>query len=139
VPRLAIELPEDFHFETEIRVRITDLNYGAHLGNDAMLTLVHEARVRFLESLGASEADIEGRTMILADAAIVYRAESFAGDVLRFEVACADVQRVSCDFCYRVTRVSDGLRIAEAKTAAVFLDKDTRKPVRVPPLLQSRK
>ena len=44
--RVEIELPEQFPFATEIPIRISDINYGNHLGNDAVLSLAQEARVR---------------------------------------------------------------------------------------------
>ena len=31
--RVKLELPETFSFSTELTVRVTDLNYGGHLGN----------------------------------------------------------------------------------------------------------
>lgn len=58
--RLTLELPEHFAFYTEITVSIRDINYGGHLGNDAVLGLAHEARLRYLKSLGFSELDIGG-------------------------------------------------------------------------------
>ena len=99
--RLSLTLPDEFGFATEIDVRVTDLNYGRHLGNDAMLGMIHEARVRFLAAHGAREGDVGGKPLVLADAAIVYRAEAFLGDRLRFEVAVGDIGRVGCDLCYR--------------------------------------
>jgi hypothetical protein len=45
-----------------------DINYGGHLGNDAVLSLVHEARVRFLKQQGYTENNIEGAGIIMADA-----------------------------------------------------------------------
>ena len=60
MPRIRLELPDRFHFRTSLTVRVTDLNYGRHLGNDAVLGLLHEARVRFLRSLGYAELDVEG-------------------------------------------------------------------------------
>ena len=135
--RLSIALPETFLFSTEIDVRVTDLNYGRHLGNDAMLSLIHEARVRFLRARDMSEGDIDGTALILADVAICYRAEVFAGDRLRFDIALGDFARVSCDMLYRVTRVEDNVRAAEAKTGLVFLDPDTRRPTAVPDSLRS--
>jgi acyl-CoA thioesterase FadM len=130
--RVQIALPDQFPFATEIEVRITDLNYGRHLGNDSMLSLLHEARVRFLAAHGMNEGDVGGRMLIMADAAVVYRAEAFAGDRLKFEVAVADVGRAACDLVYRVTRPTDGRLVAEAKTGVVFLDAATRKVVRLP-------
>ncbi|MBI5851444.1 MAG: thioesterase family protein [Planctomycetes bacterium] len=130
--RLALTLPEVLPFATELEVRITDLNYGKHLGNDAMVSLLHEARWRFLRKHGLSESDCGGTSLVVGDLAIVYRAESFAGDVLRFEVGVTDLARVGCDFVYRVTRIGDGKVVAEAKTGIVFLDPATRRPTRVP-------
>jgi acyl-CoA thioesterase FadM len=43
--RFEIQGPEVFR--TRLRVRVDDVNYGGHLGNDAVLTLCHEARIRF--------------------------------------------------------------------------------------------
>jgi acyl-CoA thioesterase FadM len=130
--RLTLELPESFPFATEIDVRVTDLNYGGHVGNDAMLSLIHEARYRFLHAHGLSEHDCGGAALILADVAIVYRAEAFAGDRLRFEVAFGDLARVGCDLLYRVTRPADRKLVVEAKTGIVFLDPSSRRPVAIP-------
>ena len=55
MPRVKVTLPESFLFTVELPIRITDLNYGAHLGNDALLSLLHEARVKFLAHLGQPE------------------------------------------------------------------------------------
>ena len=33
-----------------IPVRITDLNYGNHVGNDAFVSIIHEARMKWLHS-----------------------------------------------------------------------------------------
>ncbi len=130
--RLHLTLPEHLRWSTEIEVRVTDLNYGNHLGNDAMLGLVHEARWRFLRAHGLSEGDCGGARLILADAAICYRAEAFGGDQLRFAVGVGDFARVGCDVWYRVTRPADGALVAEAKTGVVFLDPQTRRPTAVP-------
>lgn len=130
--RIHLALPERLPFWTEIDVRVTDMNYGAHLGNDAMLGLIHEARWRFLRHHGMSEGDCGGAPLVLSDVAIVYRKEAFAGDRLRFEVGIADVGRVGCDFVYRVTRPADGALVAEAKTGIVFLDPASRRPIAVP-------
>ncbi len=132
MPRIKIQLPETLPFSLEVDLRVTDMNYGSHLGNDALLGLLHEARWRFLRAHGLLENNCDGTTMIMADVAIAYRAEAFAGDRLRFEVGIDDVSRVGCNFVYRVTRCGDGELIAEAKTGIVFLNPDTRRPTAVP-------
>ena len=59
--RIEIQLPENFIFQTEIAVRVSDLNYGNHVGNDSILTLMQEARTLFYRSMGfESEVKLEG-------------------------------------------------------------------------------
>jgi acyl-CoA thioester hydrolase len=71
--RVKLEIPETLPFSTEISVRIGDINYGGHLGNDAVLSIVHEARVRFLGSLGYTEMNVEGKGIIMTDAVVVFK------------------------------------------------------------------
>ena len=52
MPRVHVELPEKFLFETELTVRASDLNYGNHVGHDTILSLMQEARVQFYRALG---------------------------------------------------------------------------------------
>ena len=53
------DFPEVFH-TVELPVRITDINYGQHLGNDRLFALLHEARIQFLSQWGFSEIDAGG-------------------------------------------------------------------------------
>jgi len=130
--RIKLELPDNFTFSTEITVRIDDINYGGHLGNDSILSLVHEARVRFLKKFGFTEADIDGVGLIMTDAVIVYKSESFYSDVLRIEVAVSDVSEVGCDFVFKLSNKETGNEVARAKTGIVFFDYEHRKIVEVP-------
>jgi len=132
VVRTKLELPEKFDFSTEIPVRIENINYGGHLGNDSLLSLVHEARLRFLKSHGFTEADIGGVGIIMVDTIIVYKAESFHGDILRFEVAVVNIGRTGCDFFFRVTNSLKKKDIAHVKTGVVFFDYNTRKVAQTP-------
>ncbi len=111
-----------FVFRTEMEVRITDINYGQHVGNDAMLGLLHEARLRFLASFGFSEQDIGGAGMLMGDAVVQFKAVSFRGDELVVEMGLADVERRTFDLMYRVVRKSDGATVALAKTGMVAFD-----------------
>jgi acyl-CoA thioesterase FadM len=128
--RIKIELPERLPFITTIEVRITDLNYGNHLGNDSLLSILHEARCRYLSSLGYSEKDLEGTGIIMADVGIEYKSEAGYGEHLQVEVGVAGFTRVAFDMFYRVT--SAGRLVAIAKTGIVCYDYALRKVVKVP-------
>ena len=132
--RVQIDLPERFAFRTELEVRVSDLNYGNHVGNDGILTLVHEARRRYLRSLGADEIGADGVGFVIADAAIVYRAQAFYADRLTLEVAAGEFQSRSCAFYFRVSK--GGETVAEARTGVVCFDFKAQKAVSIPaPLL----
>ncbi|OIO36628.1 MAG: thioesterase [Candidatus Omnitrophica bacterium CG1_02_46_14] len=130
--RIKLDLPEKFSFATEIPVRITDINYGGHLGNDSVLAVIHEARVRFLNKYGYTELNICGAGLIQSDAVIVFKAEAFYGDVIRVGVAVGDFSSTGCDFFFLLTNKADGKVIARAKTGIVFYDYTRKKPLRVP-------
>jgi acyl-CoA thioester hydrolase len=130
--RIKLDLPGTFSFRTELTVRITDLNYGGHLGNADTLGLLHEARVRFLKSFGYSEVDIEGCGTIMTDAAIQFKAQAFAGDTLVAEVTAAGFSRLGCDIFYRLTNKESGTVVAVAKTGISMFDYENQKRVSPP-------
>lgn len=132
MPRIKIELPEKFVFRTELPIRITDINYGGHLGNDSLLSIIHEARLRFLNHNGYSESNIEGIGIIMIDAGIQYKSEGFYGDELFIEVAVTDFTSIGCDFVYRLSSKNSKKEIALAKTGIVFFDYEKRKTALVP-------
>ncbi|TGE09659.1 thioesterase family protein [Hymenobacter fodinae] len=125
--RIKVNLPETFLFTTQLPIRITDLNYGAHLGNDALLSMLHEARVQFLQFVGRPEVDrATGLGHIMADVAIEYKGEGFHGDVLHIQMAATDLHTFGFDIVYWVKN-QDGREIARAKTGMLGFDYNTRK------------
>jgi acyl-CoA thioesterase FadM len=130
--RIRVELPETFPFSTEMEVTIGHINYGGHMGNDALMTILQEARLRFLEYYGYSEKDVEGVGIIMTDAAIEYKAECFRGDRLHIQVAAADPGGRGCDICYLVRNMTSGKEAARARTGILFFDYETRTPARMP-------
>ena len=130
--RVKIDLPNNFHYETQLTIQITDLNYGGHMGNDRLLAYLHEARVRFLESMNYTELDVEGASLIMADSAIAYKSEGFHKDVLKIHVAVGEIGTAGFELFYKVDEVSSGRLVAEAKTGMVFFDYTDRKVISTP-------
>ena len=129
--RIKLQMPEAFTFKTQIDVRITDINYANHLGNDALLSIIHEARLRFLNHYGYSEMDIEGLGTMMADVVIIYKAQSYYGDRLNIEIGLGEISKKSCDLYYRITKEKATV-VALCKTAIVFYDFLSQKPARIP-------
>jgi acyl-CoA thioester hydrolase len=139
--RIKIDLPESFSFSTSITVRITDLNYGAHVGNDTVLSFIHEARFRYLQSLGYSELNLEGAGLIMADAALVFKNEIYYGDELLISIRATEFSRVGFDLIYKMEKKAVDqslLLVALVKTAMVCFNYDLRKVVPLPEKAQTK-
>ena len=136
MPRLKLNPLSTYPFSCELVVRTTDLNYGGHLGNDRLLSLVHEARVAFLASHRLSELEFGGVSLILADAAVIYQAEAYAGNRLVFEVAAGEPSRTGFRIFYRVTRSDDGQPIALVENGMACFDYGSRKVAALPPAVK---
>lgn len=132
MPRVQIQALAKYDFSVEIVVRTTDLNYGGHLGNDRLLTLVHEARVAFLAAKGWSELDCAGVGLIMGDVAAIYKGEAFAGDRLIFKMAAGEPSRCGFRIFHSVTRKSDAAKIALVETGMTCFDYKSRKVAALP-------
>jgi acyl-CoA thioester hydrolase len=130
--RVKISVPDSFSFSTTIPIRITDLNYGNHVGNDSILSLIHEARLQYLKHHQLSELDFAGAGLIMADVAIEFKSELFYGDALKVYVAASEFSAVSFDLVYKLVKNDDETLVAIAKTGMVCFDYGHKKVMKVP-------
>lgn len=122
--RIKINTPVHFTFSTNIKIRITDINYGGHVGNDSFLSLIHEARLQFLQSKGFSEMDVMGVGLIMADAGIEFKKEMVYGDTVKISVTATNFDRIGFDIFYLLEVEKDGIKIitGKAKTGMLCFD-----------------
>lgn len=132
--RIHIDLPEKFIFSIDLPVRVSDLNYGNHVGNDSILTLMQEARALFYRSLGfKNEIELDGSIgQVVADAAVVYKSESFFGDVLQIEIALGEFHKYGFELFYKITNNTTGKETARGKTGIICFDYEKRKMALIP-------
>jgi acyl-CoA thioester hydrolase len=131
--RVKIDLPQTFKFSTLIPVRITDLNYGGHVGNDTILSILHEARMQYLASIGYSELDFGGTGLIMADVAIEFKNEVFYGDTIKASVSPADISRIGFSLYYKLEKETEKpLVLALAKTGMICYNYELKKIASVP-------
>lgn len=140
MPRIKIDLPTTFLFSTELPVRITDINYSGHVGNDRILSLMHEARLQFYRQLGfKDELSFEGSIgQIITDVAVVYKSESFFGDVLIAQLAIADFNKYGFDMIYRLYNKETKKEVALGKTGIACFNYEKRKVASVPQVLLNK-
>lgn len=130
--RIKLSLLQNFSFSAKIPIRITDLNYGAHVGNDTVLSLLHEARMQYLKALGYTEFEFDGVGLIMRDVAIEFKAEVFYGDVIEAFVTAGEFSKVGFDLYYKLVKGEAETIVALAKTGMVCFDYGRRKVVSVP-------
>ena len=132
--RIKIDLPEQFSFSTIIPIRITDLNYGGHVGNDTILSIIHEARVQFLQHYGYGELTLAGVGLIMSDVGIEFKQELFYGDQVKVSVTASEFSKVSFDLFYKLERDTEGkaVLVASAKTGMICYDYAKKKIAAIP-------
>jgi acyl-CoA thioesterase FadM len=137
--RLKLEIPENIIATVTIPVRITDINYGNHLGNDAFVSIIHEARMQWLQQYGYTELNIEGAGLILADLVLEFKSESFYGDYIEIAIAAGEISKVSFELYYHLcTKRNDKtIILALAKTGMVCYDYTAKKVIVIPEKLQA--
>ena len=127
-----LELPKEFSYSTLIPIRITDLNYGGHVGNDTVLTLFHEARMQFLTHHGVSEMNFGGVGLIMRNVVIEFRKEIFYRNAIKVYVTLANFNKASFDVFYKMAKIDETI-VAIGKTGMVCYNYELKKIVAVPP------
>ena len=129
-------MPEQFSFSTNIFIRISDINYGNHVGNDAVLSLIHEARVQYLAVHGFTELQCGGVGLIMSDAGIEFKKEIFYGDAVAAYVSAVNFSSIGFDLYYRLE--VNGIAAVHAKTGMICYDYEKKKIAQVPDVVRER-
>jgi len=133
--RFKIEVSGKLLTTITISVRITDINYGNHTGNDAMVSILHEARACWLRQHNFTELNIDGTGLILSDLMVNFKSESFYGDSLDIKLYASEITSKSFDLIYSVSvnRNKTESTIAVAKTTMISYNYELKKVISIPP------
>jgi YbgC/YbaW family acyl-CoA thioester hydrolase len=137
--RIKIDIPEKIIGTFIIPVRIADINYGNHVGNDAFVSIIHEARMQWLKQYDYTELRIEGIGLIMSDLVLEFKNEAFYGDMVEVKLSAAEISRVGFELYYQLfaKRNDTVVLLANAKTGMVCYDYDAKKVAAVPERLKS--
>lgn len=115
MPKIKLIEREVYEFRTSIKVRPQDVNYGGHVGNDNLISLIGTARARLLHGLGLSELDLgDGQTgIIITDLAVNYRAEAFMFEELMIETHLDEFAEREFRMFHRVQKDSKLVALVE--------------------------
>lgn len=137
--RIKIVFPEHYLATLSIPVRITDINYGNHVGNDAFVTIIHEARMQWLQHHGYTELNVEGIGLIMSDLVLEFRNQSYYGDIVDVKLGAGEISRVSFELYYQLIakRNNEIILLANAKTGMVCYNYSEKKVVEIPEKLKT--
>lgn len=138
MPRIQYSLPEHFIFSTEMQIYTSHINWGGHLDNAQLLTLVSEARVRFFQWLGYTEGQIENCSIVVGDMLVQYKSEAFHGETMVIKIAPADFNRYGFDLAFHLSDQASGREVARGKQGIVFIDVAEKKVAAVPEAFRER-
>jgi len=120
MPRVKLDELPSYEFQHHLTVRATDINYAGHLGNEALLGLVHEARAQFLKQLKFNTIiqDDQHIGVIIADLVVNFRAEAFAQDQLTIDCQIGDLGERSFRLFHRIRRAEQVIALVDSGTVA---------------------
>ena len=108
-----------FYYETD-RMRVV------HHSN--YVRWMEEARIDYLDSLGAAYADLEGRGIIspVLEVSCRYRSMTRFGETVRVETTLTEAGNVKYRFSYRIVDNETGALRAEGESGHCFVDEQDR-------------
>ena len=120
MPRIKLVEQQEYQFHYAVRLQPRDINYGGHLGNDAIVSLVGSARADMFHSMGLNEGDLgDGKTgIIMTDLAVSYKAEAFMFDEVLIDTYVGDFSRSGFRIFHRVTKGQTVVALAETGMSA---------------------
>lgn len=135
MPRVELTEQDEYEFHYATLLEPRDINHAGHLGNDALVSLVGEARAHMFRSIGLGELNLgDDRTgIIMSDLTVNFKAEGFMFDEIRIDTHVGEFSRSSFRVFHRVTR-GEAI-IAFAETGLVAFDYKTGRTVPLPETL----
>ena len=110
---------------------------GGHVGNDTVLSYMHEARMQYLAAKGFSEMNMEGVSIIMSGVAIEYKAEIMYGNLVTVYVVATGFSRAGFEVYYKLVNDKEKI-VALAKTGIVCFDYKTKKVVSLPEAVKEK-
>ena len=127
-------------FSTEINVQVSHLNYGNHLGYDSLLSLLQEARLRWLKTINpsSSEIDIENNVgWMVKEVHLVYKSGANHGDELKINLSVSNQTKIGFILEHEVENKTSGKILCYGTILLVCFDFNKGKPSRIPGILRA--
>lgn len=127
-------MSEDFHFSTDVRVRLPETDAMGIVFHGCFFTYLEVGRMDYLRNLGLTEniKPIRGFDNVVARAACDFESPARFDDPLVIRVRIAEIRRTSFRFEFRILHKTQNRLIARGESVHVAIDKESWKPIPVP-------
>lgn len=125
-------------FETTVPVLVNHLNYGNHLGYDSILSILQEARMRWLKSIDnhATEINIQNNIgWLVRKVELEIMSEASYADLLRVSLSMDEHKKSHFTLFYSVENLNKKSQLCECKTQQVCYDFENKKISKIPEML----
>jgi len=123
---------EVYAFRYRVTLGPRDINYGGHLGNDAVVSLLGTARAVLFHSLGLSTLDLgdAGTGIIMSDLVVNYKATARMFDEITIDTHIGEFVRTGFRVFHRLRKKD--LLIALAEAGMITYNYNLKKAAAVP-------
>lgn len=118
----------EFEYETQLRIRIRDLDHMEHINNAVYATYMEQARVDYLDEV--LDIDLDELQMAVVSSHIEFKKQVRYGGYITVETRVPELGETSFPLEYRF--VDDGDVAATARTIQVVLESDGESARSVP-------
>lgn len=132
-------MPKDqYSYKSEMRVRFGETDLQGVVFNANYLLYVDTAQMDYLRTIGVPYFDMleRGYDIVIVDASLQFLAPARFDEVLEVYARIYEIGNSSIKMDYEIYEAESGRFVAKAQTAYVIIDKDSQKPVRVPPYIR---
>ncbi len=122
---------------TQIRTRYGEVDQMGYVYHANYVSYCHEARTEMLRQYGINDHILEKNNIMLPVVRfnIDYKSPSHYDDLLTIETTITEVKGPKMRFEFRITN-EEGALVCKACSVVAFVTADTRKPLRVPEIVQ---
>ncbi|HPU30233.1 MAG TPA: thioesterase family protein [Syntrophorhabdaceae bacterium] len=123
---------DTYDFQYKLQIQIGHINYAGHVGHDAIIAIIWEARTQLFKLLGVSELDLgDKRTgIIMKDLAVNFHGKLFLFDEILVESHIGNIKKNGFRIYYRILK--NDKKIAIAETGFLTYDYQNKKVVPIP-------
>jgi acyl-CoA thioesterase FadM len=132
MPKKKLKKQNEYEFKYNITLKMRDINYGGHLGNDAVVSIAHEARIDLLNQMGLTELNLGNNKtgIIMSDLSVNYLGEGFMFDKITVFSHIDEISPASFRVFHNFTK--DDKTIALVETGLITFDYSEREISEVP-------